>query len=76
MTNISNLILNEFKKNVKDENEYDMIVEMLEKVKRYKRNEKSQTVKRDFQLLMDQYFEKNFQLSLIYIWIHLHIFEE
>ena len=56
MTNISNLILNEFKKNVKDENEYDMIVEMLEKVKRYKRNEKSQTVKRDFQLLMDQYF--------------------
>lgn len=55
-SHISNLILNELKNNVKDKDEYSMIVEMLEKIKRYQKNEKSQTVKRDFQLLMDQYF--------------------
>jgi len=53
---ISDRITEKLKKIVKDPIEFKMIVDLLQHEKRYSAQETPQTVKRQFQLLINQYF--------------------
>lgn len=55
-TEISDRIIEKLKKIVTDPIELKMIVDLLQHEKRYSAQEKPQTIKREFQLLINQYF--------------------
>jgi len=56
---ISDKIKKKINEIVKDENEKKLILELLVKTKRYDAQTKSLTIKKEFQLLLDQYFPFN-----------------
>ena len=53
---ISDTIIKKIKEVVKDENEQRMIIELLQKTSTYSKQTRAHTIKKEFQLLVDQYF--------------------
>jgi len=53
---ISDTIIKKIKEVVKDENEQRMIIELLQKTSTYSKQTRAPTIKKEFQLLVDQYF--------------------
>lgn len=54
--NISDKINKKIDDNIKDENEKKMIAELLSKTGKYERQTNPLSIKKEFQLLLDQYF--------------------
>jgi len=53
---ISDVITQKIKDSVKDENEQNLILELLAKTGKYDKQTKPLSIKKEFQLLVDQYF--------------------
>lgn len=53
---LSNKIIEKISSEIKDENERKMILELLQKTAKYNNQTKPTEIKKEFQLLMDQYF--------------------
>ena len=53
---LSNKIIEKISSEIKDENERKMILELLQKTAKYSNQTKPTEIKKEFQLLMDQYF--------------------
>ena len=53
---ISDTIIKKIKEIVKDENEQKMIIELLQKTSTYGKQTRAPTIKKEFGLLVDQYF--------------------
>ena len=53
---ISDTIIKKIKEVVKDENEQKMIIELLQKTSTYNKQTRAPAIKKEFQLLVDQYF--------------------
>ena len=53
---ISDVLWEKLKKVIKDPDELKLIEELWKHERRYEQKEKPQTIKREFQLLLDQYF--------------------
>ena len=54
--NISDKINKKIDDNIKDENEKKMIAELISKTGKYERQTNPLSIKKEFQLLLDQYF--------------------
>ena len=53
---ISDTIIKKIKEVTKDENEQRMIIELLQKTSTYNKQTKAPAIKKEFGLLVDQYF--------------------